>query len=127
MTGIFLVGTGGFIGAVLRYLLSGLVQLASRSVTFPYGTLAVNVIGCFVMGLLCQLADARNVLAPETRSFLLIGVLGGFTTFSTFANETLNLARDGEDLLTIANISAHIFLGVTAVWAGRALAQMVWR
>jgi CrcB protein len=120
------VGVGGFIGSVLRFWLSGLVQDWSRRDDFPTGTLAVNVAGCFVIGLLAQLAESRGALTPEARAFLIVGILGGFTTFSTFGNETLNLRRDSETLLAFVNVAAHLILGLGAVWLGRALGQRLW-
>ncbi len=119
MQTIALVGIGGFIGSVLRYLTSGFVQQILQNSTFPYGTLAVNLIGCFVIGVLSQLADDRGVFSGEARAFVFIGVLGGFTTFSSFGNETMNLMRDGEMLPAFANVSAQVVLGLGAVWLGR--------
>ncbi|MBI5295399.1 MAG: fluoride efflux transporter CrcB [Chloroflexi bacterium] len=122
-----LVGAGGFIGSVLRYLASGYIQESMRTASFPYGTLAVNVLGCLVIGFLSQLAETRGMFTPETRALVFVGVLGGFTTFSTFSNETLNLLRDNEIFPALANLSAHILLGLGAVWLGRTLAYWVWR
>lgn len=127
MTNIVIVGIGGFIGSVMRYLIGGYVQQAARSISFPYGTLAVNVIGCFIIGFLSQLAENRGVLSSESRAFVFIGILGGFTTFSSFGNETLNLARAGEMLHAVANIGLNVFLGLSAVWLGRALSYVIWR
>lgn len=127
MNPYLIIGMGGFIGAVLRYALGGAVQTWSKSVGFPYGTLAVNVLGCLLIGLLSYLADTRSAITPELRSFLIIGILGAFTTFSTFSNETMNLLRTGENLASLANISAHLVLGLGGVWLGRALAQALWR
>jgi len=124
---ILLVGIGGAIGSVLRYLVSGWVQAASGSVSFPFGTLAVNVSGCFVIGGLSYLADARGLLTPEMRALLMIGVLGGFTTFSSFGNETMALARDGETGYAFANVAASLILGLGAVYVGRVLTGLVWR
>jgi CrcB protein len=123
---ILLVGVGGFIGSVLRYLAGGLVQDLSKSVAFPYGTLAVNVIGCFIIGFLSYLAESRGLFTTESRAFVFVGILGGFTTFSTFGNETINLWRDGEHSLVFANIATHLILGLSAVWLGRVLAFKVW-
>ena len=121
------VGLGGLIGSVLRYLVAGWAQEASRSVSFPYGTLAVNLVGCLVIGALSYLADARGLLHPEVRLFLLVGVLGGFTTFSAFGLETMNLLRDGQVLVASLNVGANVVLCVLAVWAGRAGALAIWR
>ena len=123
---LFLAGIGGFVGSSLRYALTGYVQTWSRSIDFPYGTLAVNLIGCFLIGLLSQLAESRGVFTAESRTFVFIGILGGFTTFSAFGNETMNLWRDGENLLAMANVAAHLLLGLGAVWASRALAYQIW-
>ncbi len=127
MINIFLVGIGGFIGSVMRYLASGYVQQATKSVGFPYGTLAVNLVGCFVIGFLAQLAEGRGVFTSEARAFVFVGILGGFTTFSSFGNETLNLARDSQMMGALANVSANVVIGLFAVWLGRTVSYMIWR
>ena len=124
---LFLAGIGGFVGSTLRYAVTGYVQQWTKSIEFPYGTLAVNLIGCFAIGLLSQLAETRGVLTAEARTLVFIGVIGGFTTFSAFGNETINLWRDGENLLASANIAAHLVLGLGAVWFSRSLAYQIWR
>jgi CrcB protein len=124
---ILIVGVGGFIGSVLRYLVSGWVQQFSKSLDFPYGTLTVNLIGCFVIGFLGELAEARGILASETRLLVFIGLLGGFTTFSSFGNDTLNLARSGQMLNALANVAVNVMFGLLLVWLGRTLAYLVWR
>jgi CrcB protein len=123
---LLLAGLGGFIGSSLRYAVSGYIQLSSRSIAFPYGTLAVNLIGCFAIGFLSQLAESRGMFTAETRTLIFIGVLGGFTTFSAFGNETINLWRDGENLLAAINVAAHLVLCLGAVWLSRAVAYQVW-
>jgi fluoride exporter len=127
MTNILLIGFGGFIGSVMRYLASGYVQQVTKSVGFPYGTLAVNIIGCFLLGFLAQLAESRGAFTSETRLFVFVGILGGFTTFSTFGNETLNLARDSQMMNALANVGANVILGLFAVWLGRTVSYLVWR
>ncbi len=127
MSKLLLIGVGGFIGSVLRYWVSGYVQQVTKSVEFPYGTLVVNLIGCFVIGFLSQLAETRGVFTAESRAFVFIGVLGGFTTFSTFGNESMNLLRDGENVFSLANVGAHMAFGLGAVWLGRTLAYLIWR
>jgi len=124
---VLAVGIGGFIGSVLRYLVSGYVQQLSQSITFPYGTLVVNVVGCFIIGFLSQLADARGVFTAESRAFVFVGILGGFTTFSTFGNETLNFLREAENFPALVNVGAHLLLGLGAVWLGRNVAYSIWR
>lgn len=127
MTNILLVGAGGFIGSVLRYLVSGWVQQSANRLDFPFGTLAVNVIGCFIIGFLAQLAETRGVFTSESRLFVFVGILGGFTTFSSFGNETLNLARDSQMMNAFANIGANLLVGLFAVWLGRTISYLIWR
>lgn len=126
MREVLLVGGGGFNGAVLRYAVGGLVQAASRSSALPYGTLFVNVSGCLALGLLSQLADTRGIFTPEVRLLLFAGVLGAYTTFSTFGNDTLRLFNAGTPLLALANIGAQLGLGLGAVWLGRSAAAWLW-
>jgi len=112
------VGSGGFLGALARYGFSGLVQRQVPLATFPYGTLAVNLLGCLVIGMLAGLADARQLFGPELRTFVLIGVLGGFTTFSTFGYETVAMIRDAEYFRAAANVGVHVIVGLVLVWLG---------
>lgn len=123
----FFVGAGGFIGAVLRYWASGAIQQLSKNNLFPFGTLAVNLLGCLVIGFLSQLAEEYGVFTMETRAFVFAGILGGFTTFSTFGNETMNLLRDGQNILAFGNVAGHLIFGIGAVWLGRTLAYLIWR
>jgi fluoride exporter len=121
-----MVGAGGFVGAVLRSSLGSWVQTQSHSVAFPYGTLAVNLIGCAAMGLLSHVLESRGVFSQEIRQFLMVGMLGAFTTFSTFSNETMGLLQKGDDLRGLLNISLHLMLGLAMVWAGRAVGRQLW-
>lgn len=125
MTNILLVGAGGFIGSVLRYLVGGYFQQHIKS--FPLGTLAVNLIGCFVIGMLAQLGESRNIFTNETRLFIFVGILGGFTTFSAFGNETINLMRNDQMMNALFNIGANVILGLFAVWLGRITAVWMWK
>jgi len=120
------VGSGGFIGAVLRYGLSGFVQGKSPLATFPYGTLAVNLLGCLLIGAFVGLMDSRQLFTPEFRTFVLIGVLGGFTTFSSFGYESFGLLRDAEYLRAFAYVGIHLVVGLALVWAGYALTVSRW-
>lgn len=124
---LFLIGLGGFTGALLRYGLSGLVQNWSKSISFPYGTLATNLLGCLLIGSLSQLAETYGVFSTETRAFVFVGLLGAFTTFSTFGNETFNLLREGETFLSFANMGLHLILGLGAIWLGRIMIVSLWR
>lgn len=116
------VGSGGALGALLRYGLAGLVHRQLPSVVFPVGTLAVNLLGCLLIGGLAGLVESRQLFGPEFRLFTLVGLLGGFTTFSTFGYETFALARDAEWLRAFANVSAQLVLGLACVWLGYAVA-----
>lgn len=119
---------GGSLGSVARYLLQGAVQRRAGPVhgwaaVFPWGTLAVNLLGCLAIGFLAVLFEERLTSAPETRTFVLIGLLGGFTTFSSFGFETWALLRDGNTLLALANVATSVTVGLGAVVAGAALAR----
>lgn len=127
MVKILLIGLGGFIGAILRYGVSGLVQNLTRSISFPYGTLAVNVIGCLIIGGLSQLVETRGFFSVQTRLFVFVGVLGALTTFSTFSNETINLVRERQLFYALANTGLHIILCFAAVVLGRWLTYVIWR
>ena len=121
-----IIGAGGFTGAVLRFLVSSWVQHRSGSIVFPFGTMAVNMIGCFVIGLLTYLVETRSMFSMETRSFVLIGLLGAFTTFSTFGNETLGLIRDSRLDLAVLNAGSQVVIGVALVWVGRIVGAVIW-
>jgi CrcB protein len=121
---LLLVGAGGFLGSVCRYLLSGLVHQLLPAAQLPYGTLAVNVSGCLAIGVLGGFADSRQAIGPELRLFLLLGVLGGFTTFSTFGYETLALVRDGQHLGAGMNVALSLSLCLAATWLGYGLASV---
>jgi fluoride exporter len=123
---ILLAGIGGFAGSALRFVVAGLVQNSSGSIRFPFGTLFVNLAGCLLIGFLSQLAETRGFFGAEARTLIFVGVLGGFTTFSAFGNETINLWRDGESMLAAANIAAHLVLCLGAVWLSRALTYQIW-
>ncbi len=127
MTNILLVGIGGFIGSVMRYLVGGAVQSYMKRLDFPYGTLAVNLIGCFVIGVLAQYGESRGVFSNESRAFIFIGVLGGFTTFSSFGNDTVNLLRESFVMNAFLNIGANVLLGLLAIWLGRTISYLTWR
>ncbi|MEP6513165.1 MAG: fluoride efflux transporter CrcB [Parafilimonas sp.] len=113
---ILAIGTGSFIGGIFRYLISQVIQ-NKFSTTFPFGTLGVNIIGCFLIGFVFALSDRGN-LTQEWRLFLATGILGGFTTFSAFSNETVGLLRDGQFLYAAAYIFSSILFGLIATFAG---------
>jgi fluoride exporter len=119
---LVLVAVGGAIGSTLRYALDGAVYRWLPP-TFPFGTFVVNVTGCALFGLLLGLGEQRLVVGSPARTFLLIGVLGGFTTFSSFAFETVQLLRGGEWLLGVGNVVGQVVLGLAALWIGFALGR----
>lgn len=127
LSSVIYVALGGALGSVSRYLLGAWAQTASKSIDFPYGTLTVNLIGCFVIGFLSHLAETRGAFTPETRALVFIGVLGGFTTFSSFGNDTFNLLHEGERVNALANVGANVILGLFLVWLGRAAAYWIWK
>lgn len=125
MITVLLVGAGGFLGAIARYGVGrGLGQVSAGSQWIPYGTLAVNVVGCLLIGLVAGLMDQRDALSVELRAFIVVGLLGGFTTFSAFGYESFTLARTGDINATIANIGIQIAAGLGAVWIGYRLATV---
>ena len=114
---VFLIFLGGGIGATARYGLQGAVYRVTGP-DFPYGTLVVNVLGSFLIGFLMVSFEERFLVNPSLRVFLTIGILGGFTTFSSFGYETLALLRSGENGRALLNVAANVVLGLGAVWLG---------
>ncbi len=112
----FFIALGGALGALSRYKVSGVAHRLLGS-SFPWGTLSVNLIGCFIIGFLWG-ASEELIIPPNFRSFALIGFVGSFTTFSTFSLETFNLIRDGEMKLALLNVTVSNIVGVALVVAG---------
>jgi len=125
MLNILLVGSGGFIGSIMRYLIGKGVHHLLRDVDFPYGTLCANILGCLLIGFLGGLGESRQLFSPEMRLFLFLGLLGGFTTFSSFGYDTFNLARNLQHTLALGNILLQLGLGLAAVYLGHALSRWV--
>lgn len=120
------IALGGALGSVARFWFSGVVARQFGE-TFPWGTLVVNVTGSFLIGVVATLTgpDGRVLVSPVTRQFWLIGIFGGFTTFSAFSLQTLSLAQDGEWLRAGGNVALSVGLCLVFVWLGAALASWV--
>lgn len=119
-----LVAAGGAVGAVGRYAISGLTHRIA-GVTFPYGTLAVNVIGCLLIGFLYEAATQTTLISDSWRLAIGIGFLGALTTFSTFGYDTLELVKGSQLMLALANVAANVVLALAAVWLGIVVARLV--
>lgn len=121
---VVLVFIGGGIGAVARYGLQGVVYRITGS-GFPYGTLVVNILGCFVIGVLMTAFQERFAVNPSLRMFLTIGILGGFTTFSTFSYETMALVREGSYWFGLLNAGGSLVTCLAATWAGSVMGKIL--
>ena len=119
---IFWVAVAGASGTLARYGLQGFVQRLHES-GFPWGTLAVNLVGCLLFGLIWSLAEERSLISGEVRFIALVGFLGAFTTFSTLAFETGQMVRDAEWLYAAVNLMAHNGLGIAAYFLGLKLGR----
>ncbi len=115
------VGLGGFLGSIGRYQLGALVWHHALLWRFPITTFCINVLGCFLIGALSGLAEKYFVFSAEARLFLFTGLLGGFTTFSAFGVEGVNLIRRGEIMIALSYAALSVLCGFTAVWAGMKL------
>ena len=120
-----LVALGGLLGSLLRYWLAGIVQRGTGGAPFPAGTLAVNVAGSFVIGLVMALSLERGLVNDDLRLFLTTGFCGGFTTMSTFSYETIALLRDGEAMLALGNVGGTLGTCFAAVWLGSVAARLL--
>lgn len=114
---VLIIGLAGFLGTIARYLSQQLVY-KYYPVTFPYGTLAVNLLGCFLIGIFYALSEKGNLLSPEWRMFLTTGFCGGFTTFSTFTYESVNLINDRQYLYLGIYATVSVVVGITATYLG---------
>lgn len=124
MQKIILIGLAGLIGTLGRYWLAGLVA-RTYGETFPWGTLVVNVVGCFLAGSFFYLLEERFLVSSTLRTVVLIGLLGGFTTFSSFGLQTFTLLRDGEFALAALNVTLSNVLGLLMLWAGYNLVKAI--
>ncbi len=119
MLKLLLLAAAGAVGTLARYGISGWAQRLGRE-TFPLGTLAVNLIGCFAIGAVMYLVRDRQLLGPEERTVIVVGALGGFTTFSAFGYETLELIESGSVTAAATNVLVSVVGGLLAVWLGDA-------
>ena len=122
MRDVLLVGGGGFLGAVARYGVGRLLEASAAGARLPIATFVVNVTGCLAIGVLAGLGERTALLTPGARLFLMTGVLGGYTTFSAFALETVSLGRGSAWLPLTLNVLGHVALGILAVLVGYRLA-----
>jgi CrcB protein len=121
---LLLVASGGAVGSTLRYLVSQSAPLLLPAAVFPLGTLVVNITGSLLIGLFAGLAEYRQMFGSGARLLLVVGVLGGYTTFSAFSLETLSLLRSGQSLTALLSVFLHISLGIAAAAAGFAAARV---
>ncbi|MFN8210559.1 MAG: fluoride efflux transporter CrcB [Bacteroidales bacterium] len=121
---ILLIGTGGFIGSVARYFVSKL-NLTINLFSIPVGTLLVNITGSLLIGFLAGLSERTTLINSGTRLFLMVGICGGFTTFSSFTLENLTLLHNGQTLQVLIYIAASVFLGLLAVFGGYLLSNLI--
>lgn len=117
------IGSGSFLGGISRYLLSRAIQNSAAS-AFPFGTMWVNIFGCFLIGLLFGFSDRGSLTNNELRLFLTVGFCGGFTTFSTFSGENMAMLRDGSFLHFTVYAGLSVFLGLAATFGGHALTKI---
>ena len=122
---ILIAGMGGFLGTVFRFMLAEWVHKILNNPWYPYGTFTVNLLGCLLMGFFGGLAENKGLLSSEMRVFFLVGVLGGFTTFSAFGYETVALFREAHMLEAMMNVALHIVLGLGAVFLGYQVSNLI--
>jgi CrcB protein len=129
LTQYLIIGLGGALGSMLRFGLGGWIDSGAQKsgVIFPWGTIIVNITGCFIIGFIYSISasEGRLMLSSLTRQFIMIGILGGYTTFSSFSLQTLALAQDGQWWSAAANMALSVVLCLVGVWLGAALATML--
>ncbi|MFW6276625.1 MAG: fluoride efflux transporter CrcB [Bacteroidota bacterium] len=125
MINILFVGIGGFVGASTRYLFGKYINLLFPAVSFPLATFGINILGCFLIGLLGGVSEGADIFSERMRNLIFAGMLGGFTTYSTFSYETLILLKDGQMILALLNILLHVITGLIAVWLGMQAAKYI--
>ncbi len=121
---LLLIAAAGAVGTLARYGLSGVVQRFTNS-ELPWGTVAVNLLGCLVFGTFWSLMESRLSISGETRTIILVGFMGAFTTFSTFAFETTQMLRDSQWLWAAGNLTVQNFVGIAALFLGLAIGRLL--
>ncbi|MBK7630057.1 MAG: fluoride efflux transporter CrcB [Ignavibacteriales bacterium] len=124
MLNYILVSTGAAIGGALRYGISNYIQ-KNISVIFPYGTLVVNIVGSFILGVIMFYLNEKELIGSELRLFLTVGFCGGFTTFSTFSYETLTLFRDSEIVLAFYNVLLNLVLCLVGIYLAYLISKFI--
>ena len=120
---LIIVGFGGFIGTIARFLIARYFQVSISSL-FPWGTFIVNILGCLIIGMIYGISEKGSFMSPEVRLFLTVGICGGFTTFSTFSNDAFLLLKQQEWIRFAFYTSLSFFLGLLAVYAGRIFTKL---
>ena len=121
---IFIVGTGGFIGSVMRYMVQFYIEKGMSS-SFPLGTLLANILGSFIIGVVFALAEKGDLMSSEWRIFLTVGICGGFTTFSAFAYNNMIMIKENSFFQLFLNIGSNLFFGILAVYIGIILVRAI--
>tara|TARA_R110002049_G_scaffold249558_1_gene423935 strand:- start:8830 stop:9207 length:378 start_codon:yes stop_codon:yes gene_type:complete len=121
---LLIVGFGGFVGTIFRFLISRYIQVTYISV-FPWGTFLVNILGSLLIGIFFGLSEKGNILTPEWRIFLTVGICGGFTTFSSFADDAFILLQNKEWFRFAVYPTFSFFIGLSAVFIGRTLIKLI--
>ncbi len=125
MVNALLIGVGGFFGSISRYFFGNWVQKVFSHNWFPGGTLSVNLLGCLAIGLIIGFSEFKFVLNSQFRYFLIVGFLGGFTTFSTFGHDGFQLIRNSNYFGSLLYILLHVILGLLFVWIGHSIARLI--
>jgi fluoride exporter len=121
---LLIIGLGGAIGSIGRYILQGFFQSLLGG-AFPFGTFIVNVLGCFIIGFFVEFSFEKLFISVSLKNFIIIGILGGFTTFSAFGYETFTLLREQEIFLAMVNVLSSIFFSILAVWCGSLIGKFL--